>query len=264
MIKFSSMDKTQQSDESGRNILISTGPRIYFREKFSTTENNLADFRNDELNNFIAADVSKSENIKTFVPNSGSIESKSRELGIIKKSKQLGIYYLCIASKSELRVISVKDSIKEGKPPAEFGSRVETGVTDPKRGRQIRVNTTVRKIYKQDFKTMAFPPNPLKTFENAGILELSKYIAEEYAKNAANVKNVWKNEAKSPNIMEIRSFGTNKYFVTILTEEFCDIISIQGQWLSQKQKKQREGYSTEFTPSREGKGERKNKKGYLR
>lgn len=258
------MDKTQQSDESGRNILISTGPRIYFREKFSTTENNLADFRNDELNNFIAADVSKSENIKTFVPNSGSIESKSRELGIIKKSKQLGIYYLCIASKSELRVISVKDSIKEGKPPAEFGSRVETGITDPKRGRQIRVNTTVRKIYKQDFKTMAFPPNPLKTFENAGILELSKYIAEEYAKNAANVKNVWKNEAKSPNIMEIRSFGTNKYFVTILTEEFCDIISIQGQWLSQKQKKQREGYSTEFTPSREGKGERKNKKGYLR
>lgn len=264
MIKISSMDKTQQSDESGRIILISTGPRVYFREKFSTTENNFSEYRNDELNNFIAADVSKSENIKTFVPNSGSIENKSRELGIIKKSKQFGIYYLCIGSNSELRVISLKDSIKEGKPPPEFGSRVETGVTDPKRGRQIRVNTTVRKIYKQDFKTMAFPPNPLKTFENAGILELSKYIAEEYAKNAANVKKVWRNEKKSPNILEIRSFGTNKYFVTILTEEFCDIISIQGQWLSQKQKKQREGYSTEFTPSREGKGERKQKKDYIR
>lgn len=264
MIKFSSMDKTQQSDESGRVILISTGPRVYFREKFSTTENNFSEYRNDELNNFIAADVSKSENIKTFVPSSSSVESKSRELGIIKKSKQFGIYYICIASNSELRVISVKDSIKEGKPPAEFGSKVETGVTDPKRGKQIRVSTTVRKIFKQDFKTMAFPPNPLKTFENAGILELSKYIAEKYAENAANVKKVWKNETKSPNVMEIRSFGTNKYFVTILTEEFCDIISIQGQWLSQKQKKQREGYSTEFTPSREGKGERKHKKDYLR
>ena len=65
--------------------------------------------------------------------------------------------------------------------------------------------------------------------------------------------------------MEIRAFERNQYFVTILGDQYCDIISVQGQWLSDKMKKYREtSVKKKFSPSREGKGERKHKKDYLR
>jgi hypothetical protein len=259
MIKSSSMDPTEFSDESGNKIYVSTATRKFFREKFSS---DFSSTSNDELNRIIGEDVSKSKNVKIFVPNTGSITQKQRELGVIKKSSTFGIYYFCISSSSISRVITVKESIKEGRPSQEFGSRVETGVIDPKRGKTIRVNTTVRKIFKQDYKTMAFPPDPVKTFENAGILELSKYIAELYAKNANNVKHVWKSPNRSENIMEIRSFGTNQFFVTMLSEEYCDIVSVQGQWLSERTKKYREG--AKWAPSRADRGERIHKKDYTR
>jgi hypothetical protein len=262
MKKLSSIDPTEISDKSGKKIYISTGPRIYFRNKFYE---NFGSIRNDELNRIIAEDVSNSEDIKTFVPGSSSVDEKKRELGSIKKSKSFGIYYFCISSASETRVVSVKESIKEGKPPQEFGSRVDTGVIDPKRGKKIRVNTTVRKIFKQDYGSTAFPPNPIKTFQNAGILELSKYIAELYAKNSDKVQHVWKAPSKSENIMEIRGAGRNQWFVTILGEEYCDIVSVQGQWLSDATKKYREGtVKKEYSPSRLGKGERRKSGDYLR
>ena len=262
MQKLASIDPTDFSDESGRKISISTGPRMFFREKFVKDFGNSS---NDELNQIIGGDVSNSENVKTFVPGSSSISEQKRELGIIKKSKSFGVYYICIAENSSLRLISVKESIKEGAPAPEFGSRVATGVVDPARGKEIRVNTTVRKIFKQDYKTMAFPPNTIKTFENAGILELSKYIAELYAKSANKIDHVWRNPSRSENVMEIRSFGSNQFFVTILSEEYCDIVSVQGQWLSEKIKQYRQrDVKKEWSPSRLDKGERKHKKDYLR
>jgi len=262
MIKLSSMDPTEFSDESGRKIYISTATRKFFREKF---ESDFGKSPNNDLNRTIGEDVSNSSNVKTFIPSTGSIGEKKRELGVIKKSANFGIYYFCVSSESETRVIVAKESIKEGKPPAEYGSRVQTGVVDPARGKEIRVNTTVRNIFKQDYRTMAFPPDPIKTFENAGILELSKYIADIYAKSANKINHTWKNPSRSENIMEIRAFGSNQFFVTILSKEYCDIISVQGQWLSDKIKKYREGtVKTEWTPSRLGKGERKQRGDYLR
>ena len=166
---------------------------------------------------------------------------------------------------SYARVISVKESIKEGKPPKEFGSRVETGAIDPKRGTKIRVNTTVRKVFRQDYKSMAFPPDPMKTFENAGIMELSKYISDLYVSSANKTNHIWKNPAKSDNVMEIRSFGRNQYFVTILGDQFSDIVSIQGQWLSKELKNYRnKSVKKEHNPSREGKSERIHSGDYLR
>jgi len=259
MIKLSSIDPTEFSDESGNKIHISTATRKFFRQKF---ESDFGKSPNDSLNRIIGEDVANSTNVKTFVPSTGSISEKKRELGVIKKSSAFGIYYLCISSNSITRVITVKESIKEGKPPPEYGSRVETGVVDPKRGKPIRVNTSVRKIFKQDYKTMAFPPDPIKTFENAGILELSKYIAELYAKNANKVLHVWRNPKRSDNLMEIRSFGTNQYFVAMLSEGYCDIVSVQGQWLSKRIKEYREG--AKWAPSRSGRGERTHKKDYTR
>jgi len=262
MQKLASIDPTDFSDESGRKIHISTGPRMFFREKFAKDFGNV---NNAELNNIIGSDVANSENVKTFIPGSSSVSNKKRELGIIYRSKSFGIYYICIAADSINRLIAVKESIKEGTPPPEFGSRVSTGITDPARGKEIRVNTTVRKIFKEDYKTMAFPPNTVKTFENAGILELSKYIADLYAKSANKINHVWKNPSKSENVMEIRTFGSNQFFVTILDEQYCDIISVQGQWLSEKLKKYREGtVKKDWTPSRLGKGERKQRGDYLK
>lgn len=262
MIKLSSIDPTEFSDESGRKIYISTATRRFFRQKF---ESDFGKTPNEALNRIIGEDVSNSSNLKNFIPSTGSVAEKKRELGVIKKSANFGVYYFCISSAEGTRVITVKDSIKEGKPPQEYGSRVETGVVDPKRGKQIRVNTSVRKIFKQDYRTMAFPPDPVKTFENAGILELSKYIAELYAKNSNNVKHVWRNPSRSENVMEVRSFGSNQYFITMLSEEYCDIVSVQGQWLSKKMKEYRASTTTkEYTPSRAGKGERKQRGDYLR
>lgn len=255
MQKLASIDPTDFSDESGRKISISTGPRMFFREKFAKDFGNSS---NDELNQIIGGDISNSENVKTFVPNSSSVSEQKRELGIIKKSRSFGVYYFCIAESSSLRLISVKESIKQGPPPPEFGSRVATGVTDPARGKEIRVNTTVRKIFKQDYKSVAFPPNIIKTFENAGILELSKYIAEIYAKSANKINHVWVNPSRSENVMEIRAFGSNQFFVTILSDQYCDIVSVQGQWLSEKIKQYRQSkVKKEWSPSRLGKGERK-------
>lgn len=262
MLKTSSMDPTDFSDESGRKIYISTGPRKYFREKFPE---DFSEARNDDLNNIIAEDVSKSSILKNFIPGSGSISEKKRELGTIRKSSTFGVYYFCVSANSETRVVSVKETIKEGKPPPEYGSRVPTGITDPRHGKEIRVNTTVRNIFRQDYKTMAFPPDPVKTFENARILELSKYIADLYAKNSGKVNRIWKTPSKSENIMEIRTFGSNQYFVTILSESYCDIVSVQAQWLSEKTKKYRERkVKKEYSPSRTGRGERIHKKDYLR
>ncbi len=262
MIKLSSIDPTEFSDESGRKIHISTGTRKFFRDKF---ESDFGSVSNDDLNRIIGEDVSKSGNVKNFIPSTGSISERKRELGVIKKSSTFGVYYFCISADSITRVITVKESIKEGSPPQEFGSRVETGIVDPRHGKPIRVNTTVRKIFKQDYKTMAFPPDPVKTFENAGIMELSKYIADLFAKNSGNVKHIWRNPNRSNNLMEIRSFGSNQYFVTMLSEEYCDIVSIQGQWLSKKMKEYRgSAVSKEFSPSRIGKGERKHKGDYSR
>lgn len=256
------MDPTEFSDKSGSKIYISTGTRKFFREKLTS---DFSSTSNEVLNKIIGEDVSKSEDVKTFIPGSSSVSGKKREIGVIKKSTTFGLYYFCISSDSITRVITAKESIREGAPPKEFGSRVETGVVDTKRNRQIRVNTTVRKIFKQDYKSLAFPPDPIKTFENAGILELSKYIAELYAKNANNVKHIWKNPNRSENVMEIRSFGTNQYFVAIISDEYCDIVSVQGQWLSKKMKEYREDkVSKEFTPSRMGKGERKYRGEYVR
>jgi hypothetical protein len=262
MLKVSSIDPTDISDESGRKIHISTGPRLYFRDKFYS---DFGDIRNEELNKIIAEDVSRSTTVKAFVPSTGSIAEKKRELGSIKKSQSFGIFYFCVSADSITRVISVKESIKEGKPPQEYGSRVATGIMDPKHGREIRVNTTVRNIFRQDYKTMSFPLDPLKTFQNAGILELSKYIADLYAKNSNKVRKIWKTPSRSENLMEIRTFGSNQFFVTILDESYCDIVSVQDQFLSEKTKKYREEKVTkEYAPSRAGKGERKHKKDYLR
>ena len=262
MKKKSSIDPTDFTDESGRKIFISTGPRKFFREKFQT---DFGDSRNDDLNRIIAEDVSKASNVKNFIPGSGSVSDKKRDLGVIKKSPNFGVYYFCVLDNSGARVISVKESIKEGKPPQEFGSRVDTDVIDPKRGTKIRVNTTVRKIFRQDYKSMAFPPDPVKTFENAGILELSKYIADLYAASSNKVNHIWKNPTKSQNVMEIRSFGRNQYFVSILDDNFSDIVSVQGQWLSSGMRKHREkNVNKEYNPSRQGKEERSHTGEYLR
>lgn len=260
-LKKSSIDPSQQTDESGRTIYISTGCRMFFRKEISSGEQEFSSMRNEELTEFIAHDVSSSKNVKTFVPKSSSAESGKREIGVIKKSDKYNVYYVCIGSSSELRVISVKKEIKEG-GEKKFSSLVETDITDPSTGLKVRVTTTVRKIFRQDYKTYNFPPQPEKTFENAGILELSNYIAELYAKNADNIKDKFSNISRSQNLMEIRSFGSNSYFVTALREGYADIVGVQGQYRSKKMKEKGNITNREdWSPSRLGRTPRKDKSG---
>ena len=131
---------------------------------------------------------------------------------------------------------------------------METGITDPTSGKQIRVTSTARKEYRDLYKETPFPPNTGRTFANADILELSIYIAKIYAGRPDGRKHVWKNEkiAESENsggVLEIRLVGSNRYLVASLKENFVDIISLQGGMMAKKQKKEY-GRSTERSLSR--------------
>ena len=240
MIKTSSVDPTQQTDESGRKILIATGPRLYFRKDLSTPDNDFNEYRNTELNEFIAADVAGSENIRSFAASSSSVADAAQEQVMLKKSKQYGFYYVCILSKSELRVVKIQKEIKTG-IQKKYGSKVETGITDPTSGKQIRVTSTARKEFRDLYKETAFPPNTSRTFANADILELSKYIANLYASRPDGRKHIWKNEnvpetETSGGVLEIRLMGSNRYLVASIKENFVDIISLQGGMMAKRDK----------------------------
>ena len=242
MIKVGEINETGLTDESGRKIAIATGPRVYFRTELSTSDNDLSKMPNLQLDELIAADVSGSENIKTFVPRSSGIGSGTRDLGVIKKSKQYGMFYMCIASGQTLRVIKVQTEIREGSGGGEkMPSKVDTGVTDSKTGKPIRVTTTVRRIFRQDYGPQAFPPDPNKTFDNAGIKELSDYIAK--LANSGVSKYEWNNQNRpesetSGGILEIRSFGSNSYFVLSQKPDFLDVVSVQGRFVTPKIRQQ--------------------------
>lgn len=236
MLKVSEINPTSLTDESGRKIAIATGPRVYFRTTLSTGDNDFSHMPNHQLDELIAGDVAASQNVKIFVPKSSGIESGKREQGVIKKSPQHGIFYVCIAG-STLRVIKVQTEFKEGSTGEKMPSKVETGVMDESRGVPIRVTTTCRKIFRQDYKDQAFPGDTTKTFDNASIKELSEYIGKLYA--AGQSKYIWKNK-KQPDsdTMEIRSFGSNSYFVAAHHDGFTDIIGVQGRYVTPAVKKQ--------------------------
>ena len=215
---------------------------MYFRKELSTPDNDFNEYRNAELNEFIAADVAGSENIRSFSASSSSIADAAQEQVMMKKSRQYGFYYVCILSKSELRVVKIQTEIKTGKPK-KYGSKVETGITDPASGKPIRVTSTVRKEYRDLYRETAFPSGTGRTFANADILELSKYIANLYASRPQGRKHVWKNEnipetETSGGVLEIRVVGSNRYLVASIKENFVDIISLQGGMMAKKTKKE--------------------------
>lgn len=263
MLKVSEINPTSLTDESGRKIAVATGPRVYFRTTLSSEGNDFSHMPNHQLDELIAADVAGSENIKTFVPRSSGIGSGTRDLGVIKKSKQYGMFYMCIASGQTLRVIKIQTEIREGPSGGEkMPSKVDTGVMDDKRGVTILVTTTVRKIFRTDYKSQAFPLDTSKTFENAGILELSKYIASLWSKGVT--KYTWKDPKKvesdtSGGVLEIRSFGSNSYLIGSLKEGSTDIISVQGQWVTPATKKHLG--DSRMNVSRENKKQRKQQSG---
>ena len=75
MLKFSEQNETQYSDESGKKIVITTGPRTFFRKNLNADGNDFSETRNDELNQIIAQDVSQSQNVKTFNVQSSDVLS---------------------------------------------------------------------------------------------------------------------------------------------------------------------------------------------
>lgn len=257
MIKIGEINQTETQDESGRKIAIATGPRVYFRTTLSSEGNDFSHMPNHQLDELIAADVAGSQNVKVFVPKSSSIEKGVRETGIIKKSPQHSIFYVCIAG-STLRVIKVQADFKEGSTGEKMPSKVEAGVTDESRGVPIRVTTTCRKIFRQDYKDTPFPGDTTKTFDNAGIKELSEYIGKLYA--TGTTKYIWQNPKKADSdVLEIRSFGSNSFFVAAHHEGFTDIIGVQGRYVTPAVKKQlgESGMDT----SRLGKSPRKQQHG---
>lgn len=265
MIKIGEINPTNVIDESGRKIAIATGPRVYFRTELSTSDNDLSKMPNLQLDELIAADVAGSQNVKTFVPRSSGIGSGTRDFGVIKKSKQYGMFYMCIASGQTLRVIKIQTEIREGPSGGEkMPSKVDTGISDPISGLEVRVTTTVRKVFRQDYKDTPFPPDPNLNFSNAGIKDLSVYIAKLFAANSDNVKYTWENPNKpasetSGGTLEIRSFGSNQYFVASIKDSTVDVISIQGKWASDRVKSMLNGRHMET--SRLGKSPRKQQHG---
>ncbi len=231
MLKLAELSETQYSDESGRKILIATGPRIFFRKNLNADGNDFSDSRNQELNQIIGEDVSQSSTIKTFSIGSSDVATKSQEIGVIKKSSRFGIYYICVAS-TNLRVISIQTSIKEGSPQKNFPSKIETGINDSGHNMPIVVNTTVRMAFREMYKDTPFPPDTAYTFANAKIDELSKYIAEVYSQKSNQVMHIWNLKDKPGQLGEIRVLGRNRYFMSIIADNKIYITSIQTKWYS--------------------------------
>lgn len=255
--KLGSVDPTSITDESGRKIAIATGPRVYFRTTLSSEGNDFSHMPNHQLDELIAADVAGSQNVKTFPSNRSDVKSGSREMMVIKKSPQHGIFYICVAG-TELKVVKIQSEIKDGSTGEKMPSKVEAGVTDESRGVPIRVTTTCRKIFRQDYKDTPFPGDTTKTFDNAGIKELSEYIGKLYA--TGTTKYIWQNPKKADSdVLEIRSFGSNSFFVAAHHEGFTDIIGVQGRYVTPAVKKQlgESGMDT----SRLGKAPRKQQHG---
>lgn len=232
MIKTSAIEESEHSDESGRKISVATGPRIYFRGSLATPENDFSTANNAELNAIIATDVAASETIKTFKAKSSSVAGQAQELGILKKSRQFGVYYVCIGSNSELRVIAIQTDIKTGKPESKSPSKVETGVMDSVHSLPIRVSTTARNLFRKDYGDTPFPPDTSRTFATIGIKELSEYIAKIYSSKAGGITHSF--PLKDESVGEIRSFGPNRFFVSSIKDDAIDLISIQGKWFSEK------------------------------
>ncbi len=256
MIKTAAIEESEYTDESGRKISIATGPRIYFRKTLSSAENDFSSVKNAELNGIIASDVAGSKTIKTFKAKSPSVSEGENELGILKKSVQYNIYYVCIGSQAQLRVITIQTEIKEGKLQTKFGPKVDTGVTDSTQGLPIRVSTTVRNIFRKDYGDTPFPQDPSKTFNTAGIQELSEYIAKVYSAKSGGISHSF--PLKDESVGEIRAFGPNRFFIASIKPEAIDIISVQGKWFSEKYNAylKNKGYS----PNRENRGLGKRKK----
>ena len=117
----------------------------------------------------------------------------------------------------------------------------ETEVVDPSSGKQIRVSTTTRLLYRKAY------PQEYGNMRNA---RLNQEIAEDFASNASNVlhyfrlgkKGTSRTEYRPPgaeegniygNVAEIRGSSTS-FFISAIQDNTIDILTIQNSWLKPK------------------------------
>ena len=101
MIKISALENTLITDDkTGKQISVSTSARIYWRRYFSQQ---FGKYRNADLNEVIASDVSKATIIHRFLLKSGNI-------GEIRKSSKF--YYVVSITDSSADVLVVQGGMK--------------------------------------------------------------------------------------------------------------------------------------------------------
>ena len=119
----------------------------------------------------------------------------------------------------------------------------ETEVVDPSSGKQIRISTTTRLLYRKAY------PQEYGDMRNA---RLNQAIAKDFASNSGNVLHYFRlgkrgaprNEHKPEgaeegkvygNVAEIRG-NASSFFISAIQDDTIDILTIQNSWIKPKYK----------------------------
>lgn len=117
----------------------------------------------------------------------------------------------------------------------------ETEITDPSSGKQIRVSTTTRLLYRKSY------PQEYGQMRNA---RLNQVIAKDFASNSNNVLHYFRLGKKGTsrteykpvgaeegkiygNVAEIRG-NASSFFISAIQDDTIDILTIQNSWLKPK------------------------------
>lgn len=105
-----------------------------------------------------------------------------------------------------------------------ISSLEESKVVDKRTGLDIKVSTTVRKIFRKAF------PDKFLDMRNA---RLNYYISEDFSSNSSNVVHFFK-LGKNGELAEIRKGSGGIYYISAIRKNTIDILVIQSDWIKPK------------------------------
>lgn len=107
----------------------------------------------------------------------------------------------------------------------------ETEITDPRHGKEIRISTTTRLIYRKAY------PQEYGAMRNA---RLNQVIAKEFAAQANSVLHYFRlGESGREGVAEIRG-NASSFFIAAIKDDSVDVLTIQNSWFKPKYRGTRE------------------------
>jgi len=239
MYKIAELENSGVPDPlSGREFLISTKIRKYFRDNVSFSGESAKSIKNIELNKIIAEYVSKAKEVKNIRTKDG--------WGSIRKSSELGTFFIISYTSNAAKIISTIEEPKTGPIKGKYEQMLWSGVSDPLTGKQIRTSVTARQAIRKAYPNVLIDRvrdesedlgRAQVTVGEASPDELSIYLGKVLANNGKPEKVRTKFKLKSGEWAEIRVLGLSNLLAVSIIRDTLDIITIQDTWKSKKVEK---------------------------